>query len=262
MHFDHNFKKWFGQNFLRDVKYIIDFLFVAEIKKDNLVLEIGPGNGVLTEYLVEEAGEVIVVEIDDELIPVLQEKFANYDNFKLVHGDILKINLDKVVKDKDYKVVGALPYNISKKIIQLFLESENPPTDMTFIIQKEVAYKYSDAAPKASFLSMYAQLYSDVEFIAPIPLSAFEPQPKVDGAIIQFRDIQARFSKEDTLAIRKFIKLGYSAPRKKLSKNLANYDYDKDKVEQVLEAKLNLTKTARASELELADWIELYNSLN
>lgn len=260
MKYEHNFKKWYGQNFLRDVKYIIDFLYISELDEDDTVLEIGPGSGVLTEYLVEEVNEVIAVEVDNDLIPLLQEKFRHYENFKIIHGDILKINLDKILRGKEYKVIGALPYNISKKIIQMFLESKNPPKDMTFIIQKEVAMKYTDPTPKASFLSMYAQLYSDVEFVAPIPLSAFEPQPKVDGGIIKFQNIGPKL--KNTKEIKRFIKLGFSSPRKKLSKNLANYDFNKDRVEDILKNKLKFPITARAQELSLEHWLELYKELS
>jgi 16S rRNA (adenine1518-N6/adenine1519-N6)-dimethyltransferase len=255
----HNFKKYFGQNFLKDVKWTIEFISTISPIKDELIIEIGPGNGAVTDFLINSGAQIKCIEIDSELIPVLTERYSAYSNFSIVNEDILKVDIANITNNKPYKLVGALPYNISKRIIKFFLESTHQPTSMHFIIQKEVAYKYTSKVPKATFLSNYVSLFCDAKFVMPIPKHVFFPEPKVDGAIISFANIKQ--NKEASLNILKFIKLGFSQPRKKLSRNLANYGYEKSTIEQKLH-ELNYSQDARASEIYLEDWQKLFDLLN
>ncbi|WKZ28212.1 MAG: 16S rRNA (adenine(1518)-N(6)/adenine(1519)-N(6))-dimethyltransferase RsmA [Candidatus Dojkabacteria bacterium] len=247
----HNFKKQFGQNFLRNTSFVIDLLTASGISKDDHVLEIGPGDGSVTEYICESAASITAVEIDAELIDSLNSRFSAYPNFKLINQDILSFNESDNFANKDYIVVGSLPYNISKNIIRKFLTSKNPPKRMAVIMQKEVAEDYTANTPRSSFLSNFASLYSEPKYICTIPKEAFEPTPKVDGAIVLFEITQPRFNNPEKLL--SFIKIGFSSPRKKLSSNLANVGLDKNSIETEL-AKLGYSKTARASEITLDSW--------
>lgn len=252
--FEHEFKKQFGQNFLTNVKWIVDMLSAAEINKDDQIVEIGPGAGALTEFLIEQAQRVIAVEIDYDLVDYLREKFEQYDNFEVKNADILEVNIKRLTKNEPYKLIGALPYNISKKIIRRFILEDNKPESATFIIQKEVAKKYTAKAPKASFLSTFASIYANVEYLGTIPKGEFNPVPAVDGGILKFTNIKPKV--ENHVELNKFIKLGYTQPRKKLSKSLSNYGYEKAATEANLE-KMGLSANARAGELTLDNWLEL-----
>jgi 16S rRNA (adenine1518-N6/adenine1519-N6)-dimethyltransferase len=253
----HKFKKQFGQNFLRDTESVIDLIYAAGITAKDNVLEIGPGNGSVTEYLVEKAKRVVAVEIDVELIPKLKERFKDSANFSVLLSDILELNPKDVFKGEPYKVVGSLPYNISKPIIKKFLTADNPPVCMSVLIQKEVSQDYAARPPKAMFLGTFARIYARIKAGKVVEKSKFYPTPKVDGQILTFSEIH---KPKDAETLVKFIKLGYTSPRKKLSSNLANYEYDKAKIESFL-TKENLTSSSRASELTPAQWYNLHNYL-
>jgi 16S rRNA (adenine1518-N6/adenine1519-N6)-dimethyltransferase len=254
----HNFKKQFGQNFLQHAVWVERLVDSADLTSEDLVVEIGPGEGVVTERLAQCAKQVLSLEIDPELIPVLNEKFQNYDNIKIIPEDILQWDIS-ILNGKKYKVVASLPYNISKKIINLFLRAENPPIEMALLIQKEVAYDYVAKKPDAKFLGVVAQIYADIELTTTIPRNAFFPMPKVDGGVLRFTNIKPKVEKPEELI--KFIKIGFSAPRKKLSGNLANLGYDKQELEALF-LKLNFSATARPQELDLSDWQELYQHIS
>jgi 16S rRNA (adenine1518-N6/adenine1519-N6)-dimethyltransferase len=252
--FHHDFKKRFGQNFLQGDKWPKKIVHYLNPQPEDTVLEIGPGQGALTEKLVASAAQIFAVEIDTDLFPLLLAKFAQNSNFKLIKQDILQVDIDKA-GEKAYSVVGSLPYNIAKKIIEKFLLADNKPQKMIFIIQKEVAQDYTAMPTKASFLSMFAQVYSDVKYLHTIKSTEFYPVPQVDGAIIEFSNIKPKF--DNAYEIQRFIKAGYLQPRKKLSSALASQGFDKALVENKL-VELGLTATARAGELSLDNWHQLY----
>lgn len=254
----HNFKKQFGQNFLQHAVWVERLVDSADLNDQDLVIEIGPGEGVVTERLAQSAKEVMSLEIDSELIPVLNEKFQAYDNITIVPTDVLQWD-EKSLGDRKFKVVASLPYNISKKIINKFLLAENKPQQMALLIQKEVAYDYVATKPNAKFLGTVAQIYADIELTTTIPRNAFFPMPKVDGGVLKFTNIKPK--RENPEELIKFIKIGYSAPRKKLSGNLANLGYDKSQLEALL-VKLNLSATARPQELDLNDWQALFAKIS
>jgi len=254
----HHFKKKFGQNFLRNIDSVTDLVQAAGITKTDNVLEIGPGEGSVTEFLLQKAGHVTSVEIDPDLIPKLKTRFKDRQNFSVLPADVLDLDLDTVYSAEPYKVVGSLPYNISKLIIKKFLTAIHAPVSMTVIVQKEVAEDYGTKYPKAAFLGNFATCYSDVTLGKMIDKSDFYPEPKVDGQIVSFKDIMPRF--QDTERLVKFIKIGYSSPRKILSGNLANTGIKKTEVVKVLK-KMELPETARASELSLEQWYNLQQSL-
>lgn len=258
MQSNHQFKKRFGQNFLRDPKWPQKVALALDIKPGEKIIEIGPGEGILTKILLDNGANLTSIEIDPELYPKLQEKFAGFPNFNLMSEDILQINLPKLVKKEEYKVAGSLPYNISKKIIRLFLTLENPPKAMSFVVQKEVADKYRAKGQDENMLSISAAAYSKVQMLEIIPKGAFYPVPKVDGAILLFSDIYTRY--QNVEKILKFVKVGFAQPRKQLANNLANIYKNKAAVLAALE-KLGLNLAVRPSELSLANWQALYSEL-
>ncbi len=255
----HNFKKRFGQNFLKNKDRAVHMVNSLELTKDDTVIEIGPGHGIVSELLAEKAGHVILIEIDDELIPFLENKFKDTPNVEIVHKDVLQLNL-KDLKLKNYKLVGSLPYNIAKKIIFSFLVNDPRPETMSFILQKEVAENYTSKPPKKEFLANFAEVYSDTEYLETIKAGEFHPTPKVESAIIKFKvkqDIQ-----KDPEKLIKFIKVAYSSPRKKLSSNLSHgLKIDKEKVEKALE-KLDINLNSRPAELTIDAWKGLFKLLN
>ncbi len=257
---DHEFKKQFGQNFLENFTKIIEICDIADIQEGENVIEIGPGDGAFTEEILNRKANLLAIEIDPSLVTYLKEKFSQYINFEIIENDILQIDPSTLNSKKQYKLLSALPYNISKKIINQFLTSTNPPTTMTLIMQKEVAEDYTNTKKgQIKFLHILAKTYSkEVEYFGSIRKEDFYPQPKVDGGVVKFSNIGAQIANpEDFL---KFVKLGFSAPRKKLSSNISNiYKDKKDEIEKILTS-LSLSKDSRAGELQFSEWYNLYKT--
>lgn len=263
----HKFKKQFGQNFIKNPKYtsiLVDFLDLSE--KDT-VIEIGPGDGAVTKRLLDSKAKVISIEVDIDLVPILTERFKEYSNFTLINSSILDVNIEELIESQkevgNLKVAGALPYNISKKIIDLFFKytASNPKYRLekcSFIVQEEVAKAYSATAPNATFLSNYARVFSKVRKLESIPNTMFYPKPKVNGGILTFE-----FNKEiesNWQDLCKFIRIGFSSPRKTLLNNLkASKKYT---AESLVEAfrNLSISNTARASELSVEIWENLFKN--
>jgi len=253
---EHNFKKQLGQNFLIDIESIIDFVDSANIKEGDEVLEIGPGDGAVSDQILQRKAQLTAVELDSDLIPTLRERFADYSNFNVINSDILNLDLNQLGLKPGYILIGSLPYNISKQIINRFLKTSLRPSRMCFILQKEVAYDY---AFKGRFLNILANTYSGkVTYIKTLPAHFFNPEPKVESAIIKFEELGPRFEAPEALL--KFVRIAFSAPRKILSKNLANAGFDKLQIELLLK-KMGLSEKSRAGELGFQDWIELYKAL-
>ncbi|MBN1915630.1 ribosomal RNA small subunit methyltransferase A [Candidatus Dojkabacteria bacterium] len=254
------FKKQFGQNFLKETSVGIKMIKSLDLKPDDTVIEVGPGHGAVTNLLIERTKRMILIEIDTELIDFLKDKYKEDREVEIIHNDILKINLkDLEIENNKYKVVGSLPYNISKKIIAKFLTDEIKPNIMSFLIQKEVAEDYASISPKASFLSNFAQIYSDVEFIGKVPKNHFFPIPKVDGGILQFKfkEVIPDYAEDLT----KFIKIGYSSPRKKLISNLScGLKISKEEIEKKFN-NLHIKENIRAAELSLVEWQQIFVKL-
>lgn len=271
---NHKFKKQFGQNFLRGDKFAKALIEPLKITQDDLVIEIGPGDGMVTKKLLETGAKTIAIDVDYDVIPKLIKKFGKEPNFRLVHKDILKVNLLKIVEefaeletDNDFfniKITGSLPYNISKEIISRLLfiniaEEKINIEAMSFIVQDEVSKSYSAKPPKATFLGMTTALISTVKKLQSIPASQFYPRPKVDGGIlfIKPKDTeQKEFEK-----IKKLLKIGFSSPRKTLRNNLVNSKKYSVKSIDAAFLKLEFSDNKRASEVEMDEWAELEKML-
>lgn len=250
------FKKQFGQNFLRNSSDAIKMIKGLAVGPEDTVIEIGPGHGAVTDLLLGKVGRIILVEIDNDLIDFLKNKYAHNKEIEIIHSDVMRIDIADLKIEGNYKVTGSLPYNISKKIIEKFLKVEPKPLLMSFLIQKEVAEDYASKPPKAAFLSNFAQIYSDVEYLGKVPKNHFFPTPKVDGGILKFRFKENIPDYAEELG--GFIKMGYSSPRKKLITNLfVGLKLSKTDIENHFKI-LHLNENVRAAELTLVEWQEIF----
>lgn len=241
------FKKKFGQNFLIDPHVLDKIVDAAQIKKDDFVLEIGPGIGTLTQYLCENARQVLAVEIDDKLIPILKETLQPYDNVEVLHGDILKQDIQQIADTyndgKPIKVVANLPYYITTPIIMELFESHVPLANVTVMVQKEVAdrMKAEPGTKDYGALSLAVQYYAKPYIAAFVPPNCFMPRPNVGSAVIRL-DCLARVPVEvhnEKLMFR-LIRASFNQRRKTLQNGIAN------------SAELSFTKEQAARAIEQA----------
>lgn len=257
------FKKQFGQNFLRSDVDALALIEAIDPSKEDMVIEIGPGNGAVTRYLINMVKHVTAIEIDKKLVPLLQMTFEKTPNFELLNQDILDYDLTKQnqLLASSYKLIGSLPYNISKRIIDKFIREKNKPSIMSFIVQKEVAQNYAAKSPKGTFLSNYASILYNVNYVKTVDKKLFYPEPKVDGAIVQFiLKEEPEIGEEEFEAFTKFLRNCFRSPRKKLSKVLKSIYNDQDWDNAFKKSGIN--ELARAAELELSDFRNLFVTLS
>ncbi|GAB2024754.1 16S rRNA (adenine(1518)-N(6)/adenine(1519)-N(6)) -dimethyltransferase RsmA [Lactovum odontotermitis] len=263
-------KKKFGQNFLTDGNILSKIVQTAEINKETNVIEIGPGIGALTQYLLEDAAEVMAFEIDDSLIPILQETLASYDNLQLVNADVLKIDMnDYTAKfsnpDLPVKVVANLPYYITTPILMHLIKSKIPFERFVVMMQKEVADRIAAQPGTKAYgsLSIAVQLYMEAQLAFDVSRNVFVPAPNVDSAILKMiRRPQPLIELKDEGFFFKVVKIAFAHRRKTLMNNLMQ-GFGKDKKEQI-EKLLNQTEispTVRAEALSIADFGVLSDAL-
>jgi len=283
-------KKSLGQNFLKSPAVIRKMVEVAEVTAVDTVLEIGPGKGALTHYLLESCAKVVAIEKDADMIPILEERFASEvknKQLQLIHSDITALssthntNNSKhpIIKSHmgfddwvqvwgmgscSYKVVANIPYYITGEIIRTFLETKAPltqPTSMTLMVQKEVAQRIVASDGKESILSMSVKAYGEPKYVQKVPAMLFNPAPKVDSAILHIANISKDFFKENHITEQGFfrvLKQGFAQKRKKLTNNLKPLITPKPGfgVEDILE-QIGIEPKARAETLTLEQWGQL-----
>lgn len=260
------FQKKFGQNFLIDDHAITKIINAAEITKDDLVLEIGPGIGTMTQYLAESARKVIAVEIDKNLIPILGETLAEYDNVTVINEDILKLDINRLVEEenagKPIKVVANLPYYITTPIIMGLFESHVPLQSITVMVQKEVADRMQVGPGSKDYgaLSLAVQYYAKPYIAANVPPNCFIPRPGVGSAVIRLtRYEEPPVTVKDESLMFKLIRASFNQRRKTLQNGIANspeLPYSKAQVEKALE-KMGLAANVRGESLTLAEFAKL-----
>lgn len=260
------FQKKFGQNFLIDDHVITKIINAAEITKDDLVLEIGPGIGTMTQYLAESARKVIAVEIDKNLIPILGETLAEYDNVTVINEDILKLDINRMVEEenagKPIKVVANLPYYITTPIIMGLFESHVPLQSITVMVQKEVADRMQVGPGSKDYgaLSLAVQYYAKPYIAANVPPNCFIPRPGVGSAVIRLtRYEEPPVTVKDESLMFKLIRASFNQRRKTLQNGIANspeLPYSKAQVEKALE-KMGLAANVRGESLTLAEFAKL-----
>lgn len=227
--YNFNFQKKFGQNFLIDTHVLEKIMDAAEITKDDLVIEIGPGIGTMTQYLCERAREVIAVEIDKNLIPILNDTLSAYDNVEVINEDVLKLDIkalaEKRNNGKPVKVVANLPYYITTPIIMGLFESKVPLKSITIMVQKEVAdrMKTGPGSKEYGALSLAVQYYSDPKIMAEVPSNCFIPRPNVGSAVIRLdRCEEPKVKVADEALLFRIIRASFNQRRKTLVNGLSN----------------------------------------
>ncbi|MDE6386556.1 MAG: 16S rRNA (adenine(1518)-N(6)/adenine(1519)-N(6))-dimethyltransferase RsmA [Lachnospiraceae bacterium] len=264
-----DFRKKFGQNFLIDKGILEKIIESANITPDDCILEIGPGIGTMTQRLAEEAGEVVAVEIDKNLIPILDETLADYDNVTIINEDILKVDINRIVDEhggKPIKVVANLPYYITTPIIMSLFEKHVPLHSVTIMVQKEVAdrMKVGPGTKDYGALSLAVQYYAKPEIVARVPAECFMPRPNVDSAVIRLiRYEEPPVMADDEEWLFAVVRASFNQRRKTLANGLANAGnlaVSRQQVEETL-AKMGLPITVRGEALTLEQFSELSNRL-
>lgn len=269
------FQKRFGQNFLIDGNVVEKIVREAGITKDDFVLEIGPGIGTMTQILCKNAREVAAVEIDKNLIPILAETLAPYDNVSVINEDILKVDVRKLAEEKNdgrpIKVVANLPYYITTPIIMGLFESHVPLESITIMVQKEVAQRMQVGPGTKDYgaLSLAVQFYADAQIVLKVPASCFMPRPNVDSAVIKLvRHEDAPVKVKDEQFMFRVIRAAFNQRRKTLANSLANsselngsgHACTREDVTTALEA-MGLPAGIRGEALTLAQFGELADRL-
>ena len=265
-----NFQKKYGQNFLIDTHVLDKIIGAAQIGPDDFVLEIGPGIGTMTQYLAEAAREVVAVEIDTKLIPILQDTLMEYDNVTVLNEDILKVDIRKIAEEKNggkpIKVVANLPYYITTPIIMGLFESEVPLDSITVMVQKEVADRMQVGPGTKDYgaLSLAVQYYAEPYIVANVPPNCFIPRPAVGSAVIRLTRYQEKPVKvNDASFMFKIIRASFNQRRKTLQNGLYNSSelrIPKEKTVAALE-EMGLTPTIRGEKLSLEEFAQLSDIL-
>lgn len=254
----HKAKKYLGQNFLKSEMVLKKICQVANLSSEDIVLEIGPGKGVLTKKLLEKTSKVLAVEKDLDLVKLLQNKFAKEIYEKkliLINDDILNFSLEKNnLKKTNYKIVANIPYNITGAILKKFLTEVRQPEEMVLLVQKEVAERIVSRNNKESILSLSIKIYGTPKYIIKVPKRYFSPNPKVDSALIIISNISRKkiINKEQEKIYFNLIKAGFSHKRKILLKNLQT-GYRDFEWEKIFEG-LKIDKKIRAEDLSFSVW--------
>ena len=268
--YNFNFQKKFGQNFLIDTRVLERIIDEAEITKDDMVLEIGPGIGTMTQYLCENARKVVAVEIDTALIPILSDTLGEYDNVTVINDDILKVDINKLVNEENegrpIKVVANLPYYITTPIIMGLFEKKVQVESITIMVQKEVADRMQAGPGTKDYgaLSLAVQYYSKPEIVANVPPNCFMPRPNVSSAVIRLKSHKERpFEVKDEALMFKLIRASFNQRRKTLTNGINNSTELNFTKEQVAEAlnKLGLSESIRGEALTLEQFGKLADEL-
>ena len=263
------FQKKFGQNFLIDSNVLESIIRGAEITKDDFVLEIGPGIGTMTQYLCEAARQVVAVEIDKMLIPILEDTLSEYDNVEVINQDVLKVDIKSLAEEKNngkpIKVVANLPYYITTPIIMGLFESGVPIDSITIMVQKEVADRMQTGPGSKDYgaLSLAVQYYATAKVILNVSATCFMPRPNVDSAVIKLtRHKEPTVKVADEKLMFKIIRASFNQRRKTLVNGLKNspeLSFSKEQIVKAIE-KIGKPETIRGEALTLEEFAELANA--
>ena len=264
------FQKKFGQNFLIDTHVLDKIISAAEITKDDLVVEIGPGIGTMTQYLACAAREVVAIEIDKMLIPILQDTLSAYDNVTIINEDVLKVDLNKLAEEKNggrpVKVVANLPYYITTPIIMSLFENHVPLHSITIMVQKEVAdrMRMGPGTKDYGALSLAVQYYAEPYLVANVPQNCFMPRPKIGSAVIKLTvHEKPPVTVRDEKLMFRLIRASFNQRRKTLANGLNNspeLHYSKEQIAEAIE-KLGTSPSVRGEALTLEQFARLADIL-
>jgi len=252
--------KGLGQNFLIDKNVLSKIIEASDLKNTDMVLEVGPGLGTLTQELAKKAELVIAVEKDKTVIKILEETLSDFKNVQIIQGDILKLDIFKLISNlkfqiSNFKVVANIPYYLTSPLIRKLLESKNPPKDIILMVQKEVAQRICSKPPDMNLLAVSVQFYAEPKIISHVLKNCFWPAPKVDSAIIKITP-----QKEYSIPVDSFfkvVKAGFSQPRKQLGNNLSKIlKIERKKINEWLQSN-SIVPTRRAETLSIENWVLL-----
>jgi 16S rRNA (adenine1518-N6/adenine1519-N6)-dimethyltransferase len=248
--------KSLGQHWLTDDSILEDIVSAANIDKNELVLEIGPGPGYLTEKILQKTNQLIAVEFDKKLFNRLEEKYNSEKTIKIINEDILKFNFSSL--DKPYKIIANIPYYLTSNLLRILSETGSKPETAVLLIQKEVAERINSRQGQYSKLSIFVQNVYETNLGPEVPPEYFTPPPKVDSQVIVLRKRNSELVPAVLKpAFTKLVKAGFSEKRKKLRSSLSGgLMAPKDQVDNLLE-KSKINPNARAQELSINNWIEL-----
>ena len=261
MAFQH--KKKYGQNFLtKQAEILARILEVSEVQKQDNILEIGPGEGALTELLLQEAKSVVNIEIDEDLKPILEKKFGNNENYRLIMGDVLEVDFSKYMEEGT-KVVANIPYYITSPIIQKIIEHRSLIPAAFLMVQKEVGERIcAKRGRERSALTLSVEYFARAEYLFTIPKEYFTPVPKVDSAFIGIHmKEREEIAKQipDELFF-KYVKAGFWNKRKNLVNNFSSLGFSKTEIKESL-IKLGIAENERAENLSLQEWFSVIETL-
>ena len=260
---EHNFKKKFGQNFIKDFTIIEKIINYSNIEEDSLIIEIGPGAGALTNELCKKAKRVLAYEIDKELISSLTDLQKDNSNLDIIWGDFLDRNVKKDIEKYEYKhlyVISNLPYYITTPIINKFIDEKIDVYKMIIMVQKEVATRFL-AKPNSrdySSLTVFLNYHFDIKKLFDVSRNVFIPKPNVDSSIVELKSKKDKLEVKDIDLFYKLVRDSFKFKRKNLRNNLKGYDLEK--IEGVLK-KYNIDLTTRAEDLSLDIFVDISNNL-
>ncbi len=247
--------KELGQNFLTDKSVAKDMVEALDIQNGDEIVEIGPGHGVVTDFLVEKAKDLDViiraVELDARLYQELKTFYSENEKIEVIKDNILDW-LPKFSTDRSLKIIGSVPYYITSPIIHKIIKMPTVPKTVVLLIQKEVAEKIKSTAPDSSYMSSFVQIFFDIKYLGKVPSKKFDPEPKVDGGIIKMTRKSVDFDLELIRKIEGFLHRAYSNPRKMLNKVFKKEELEKG----------NINSTLRAQNLNANEWLDFYKKLN
>ena len=268
--YNFSFQKKFGQNFLIDTHVLDKIIRAAGITKDDMVLEIGPGIGTMTQYLAEAAGKVTAVEIDKNLIPILEDTLSEYDNVTIINEDVLKLDIRRLADEENQgrpiKVVANLPYYITTPIIMGLFENHVPMESITVMVQKEVADRMQTGPGSKDYgaLSLAVQYYAEPYIVANVPPNCFMPRPRVGSAVIRLTcHKQPPVEVKDEKLMFDIISASFNQRRKTLANGLKNSDklkYSREEIEEAIQS-LGKGASVRGEALTLEEFAALSNRL-
>ena len=264
-------RKGLGQHFLIDEEVLQKTVSAAELSPNDIIIEIGPGMGILTRELAKHAGRVITVEMDSKLTDILKHDLASFDNITTINADILQIEPSALLQETragfpstnsaSYKVVANLPYYIASPVLRQFLEATAKPQSMVVMVQKEVAETIVAKPGRTSLQSVSVQFYGEPKIISYVPAKCFYPPPKVDSAILHIKLYPQPAVDVDEKSFFELVRAGFSAPRKQIVNSLARgLELSKTKVLLLLE-KADILPQRRAQTLTLNEWAHLWSVL-
>lgn len=253
--------KSLGQNFLINEQIIDDIVKVANVNEDDLIIEIGPGLGSLTSKLADNAKKVVAIELDQNMIEILKERFSLYKNVEIIHGDIMKVDLKEIIgEEKKVKIVANLPYYITTPIVMKLLEENLKMESITVMVQKEVGERFCaiPGGKEYGAITVSINYYSDPKIVLDVPKDNFNPVPEVDSCVVQLKLKENHIELKDKKLFFRLIKIAFSQRRKNIGNSLTGIGMTKQEVKEMLEA-LSLDINLRAENLSINQYAQIAN---